>query len=152
MGLRGPAPKPTAIRVLEGNPSHRPLNKREPQPPGGPPRCPAWLDKTGRTEWRRVVKILGPLRLATEADRISLALYCDAYSQYLATRRTLKAEGMSYRLESGYVQQRPEVSIYHKLQAILRNWCHEFGMTPSARGRMAAPAETFEDELDALLG
>lgn len=32
MGLRGPPPKPTALRVLEGNPGKLPLNRHEPQP------------------------------------------------------------------------------------------------------------------------
>jgi len=31
--MRGPPPKPTYLRILEGNPSKRPLNRNEPQPP-----------------------------------------------------------------------------------------------------------------------
>ena len=40
MGLREPAPIPTAIRIMEGNPGKRPLNGREPQPAAVEPRCP----------------------------------------------------------------------------------------------------------------
>ncbi|MEQ8198694.1 MAG: phage terminase small subunit P27 family, partial [Clostridiaceae bacterium] len=32
MAQRGRKPKPTAIKVLEGNPGKRPLNKNEPKP------------------------------------------------------------------------------------------------------------------------
>ncbi len=37
MGQRGPAPKPTALRILEGNPGKRPLNASEPRPRAGRP-------------------------------------------------------------------------------------------------------------------
>ena len=33
MATRGRKPKPTALKVLEGNPGKRPLNDREPVPP-----------------------------------------------------------------------------------------------------------------------
>ena len=33
MGRRGPAPKPTAIKILEGNPGKQKLNHNEPKPP-----------------------------------------------------------------------------------------------------------------------
>lgn len=151
MGLRGPRPKPTVIRLLEGNPSCRPINKREPHPPGGAPRCPAWLDQVGRSEWRRIMPVLDRMGLLTVVDRTALAFYCDAYSQFLAARKTLKAEGMSYKTESGYIVQRPEVSIYHRLHQIVRNWTHEFGLTPSARGRMTAGEVEERDDLEALL-
>ncbi|HZK10243.1 MAG TPA: phage terminase small subunit P27 family, partial [Clostridia bacterium] len=38
MATRGRKPKPTALKVLEGNPGKRPLNKNEPQPERKAPR------------------------------------------------------------------------------------------------------------------
>lgn len=35
MAARGRKPKPTALKVLEGNPGKRPLNDHEPIPPKG---------------------------------------------------------------------------------------------------------------------
>lgn len=149
MGLRGPTPKPTAIRILEGNPSRRPIRNNEPKPEQVTPICPSWLDKDGRAEWHRVVPQLEKMGVLAKIDRGALALYCDAWSQFLAVRVMLQSEGMTYSLANGYVQQRPEVSVYHKLQAILKSWTHEFGLTPSARGRMtvgdkAEDADPFE--------
>ena len=54
MGRRGPPPKPTRIRLLQGNPSKRPINKREPKPPDGSPRCPAWLSPEAKRTWAPV--------------------------------------------------------------------------------------------------
>ena len=42
MAQRGRKPKPTAMKVLEGNPGKRSLNTTEPQPPKRAPRCPNW--------------------------------------------------------------------------------------------------------------
>ena len=40
MATRGRKPKPTALKVLEGNPGKRPLNDREPVPPKGRAQMP----------------------------------------------------------------------------------------------------------------
>jgi hypothetical protein len=47
MPLRGRRPKPTAIRVLEGNPGKRAINRREPIPTGSP-EPPAFLKGAAR--------------------------------------------------------------------------------------------------------
>ena len=58
MGRRGPPPKPTHIRLLEGNPSKRPINRREPQPEKGAPPCPRWLTAEARVAWKRITALL----------------------------------------------------------------------------------------------
>ena len=44
MATRGRKPKPTALKVLEGNPGKRPLNENEPKPERKAPECPSWLE------------------------------------------------------------------------------------------------------------
>ena len=51
MAQRGRKPKPTAIKVLEGNPGKRALNEMEPQPEKKAPKCPVWLDKEAKKEY-----------------------------------------------------------------------------------------------------
>jgi phage terminase small subunit len=80
MGERGPAPKPTALVLLEGNPGKRPINHAEPKPRLKTPCCPEHLDAEAKTEWKRLVRILRHMKLLTEADYISLANLCQAYS------------------------------------------------------------------------
>lgn len=38
--MRGRKPKPTHLKLLEGNPGHRPINGAEPKPNPGLPTCP----------------------------------------------------------------------------------------------------------------
>ena len=54
MATRGRKPKPTAIKVLEGNPGKRPLNKFEPAPEKKAPPCPEWLNGEAKAEWERL--------------------------------------------------------------------------------------------------
>ena len=47
MAQRGRKPKPTAVKVLEGNPGKRSLNTAEPKKA---PRCPSWLEDEAKKE------------------------------------------------------------------------------------------------------
>ena len=58
MAQRGRKPKPTAVKVLEGNPGKRSLNTGEPKPEKKAPRCPAWLEDEAKKEWKRMAKQL----------------------------------------------------------------------------------------------
>lgn len=78
MGKRGPSPKPTPIRVLEGNPSRRPINENEPKPTDGTPPMPPHLDRRARVVWRQIAPELSRLGLLTVVDGEALASYCTA--------------------------------------------------------------------------
>lgn len=79
----GRPPKPTHLKVLEGNPGKRAINKNEPKPQAKAPSCPAHLDKEAKAEWRRISKQLLQLGLLTEVDRAALAAYCQAWSRWV---------------------------------------------------------------------
>lgn len=50
--MRRRKPKPTALKVIEGNPRKRPLNQREPKPVLSIPTCPAHLSPKGAAHLR----------------------------------------------------------------------------------------------------
>jgi len=54
----GNRPKPTALKLLQGNPGRRPINKAEPKPKRGIPAMPKWLDAfpVAVEEWKRESK------------------------------------------------------------------------------------------------
>ena len=57
MAMAGRKPKPTALKVLEGDrgKGRRPLNEHEPVPPKGGVKCPSWLlpeAKRNGSGWR----------------------------------------------------------------------------------------------------
>lgn len=74
--MSGPPRKPTRLRILEGNPSKRPLPNNEPQPDPTMPECPDWLMADAKEEWHRVAPELHRIGLLTIVDQTALAGYC----------------------------------------------------------------------------
>ncbi|MBI3357922.1 MAG: P27 family phage terminase small subunit [Nitrospirae bacterium] len=78
---RGRKPKPTALKVLQGNPGKRKLNTDEPEYAIGAPDKPDWLDQYASAEWDRLSAVMLEGRLLTKADWGILLSTCLAYSQ-----------------------------------------------------------------------
>ena len=136
MGLRGPAPTPTALRVLEGNPSKRPLNRQEPQPRARAPKCPDHLDDGAKKEWKRLLPILRRMRLVTEADGIALGNLCQSYSTMAQAQAKLNRTGLLYGKEGQPIRASPLLRIIHECSDRINILCREFGLTPAARSRL----------------
>jgi len=142
MGKRGPRPTPTALRVLQGNPSKRPLNPREPRPPKGAPEAPPHLDAEGRAEWDRVVGLLERSGLMTQIDRAALAGYCHAWSRWLEAEAKLKEFGSVLKApKTGFPMLSPYWTIANTALKQIRDFAAEFGMSPASRSRLYAEAE-----------
>ena len=88
MGARGPAPKATNMRILEGNPSRRPLNDDEPQPEPGAT-CPLWVTDGARQVWQEVAPVLINCGILTQADQVMFAAWCDAVANYKAVSKEI---------------------------------------------------------------
>ena len=93
MAVRGRKPKPTALKVLEGNPGHRPLNKKEPMPKGRLPRCPDWLEDDAKKEWKRLGKVLAEMGMLTHLDMMAFAGYCQAYARWKGAEEFITQHG-----------------------------------------------------------
>jgi P27 family predicted phage terminase small subunit len=147
----GRPPKPTRLKSLAGNPGKRRLNKREPRPPAAVPRCPAWLPKTAKTEWRRVVGILQPLGLLTHADLAPLVAYCTAWAELQEATKLLHKEGRVCSTQSGYQVPHPAVAMQRSAWAAVRQLSALFGFDPSSRARLQMPEPEKEDPFEAFL-
>ena len=138
MAQRGRKPKPTAVKVLEGNPGKRQLNELEPKPEKKAPKCPVWLDKEAKKEWRRISKQLEELGILTEVDMAAFAGYCKAYSRWKEAEEFISKHGTIVKTPSGYWQQVPQVSIAQTYLKIMIKFCEQFGLTPSSWSRIVA--------------
>jgi phage terminase small subunit len=78
MGIRGPKPKPTHLKLVLGNPGDRPLPEGEPDP-GGKPAKPHWLKGRPAELWDEV---LGFAFWLTQADSYKLAAWCDRQAEF----------------------------------------------------------------------
>mgnify|MGYP001583784068 CR=1 FL=1 len=145
MGGKGPKPKPTILKIMEGNPGKRRLNRAEPKPAPGRPDPPRELGVDGLAEWNRIVPELEALKLLTLIDRAALVGYCAAFEAWTAAKRRLNRDGRFYKRD-GVIRRHPAaISEREALNTMLR-YLAEFGMSPSSRSRVQSGAnEQFTD-------
>ena len=146
MGRRGPPPKPTALKLLNGNAGKKPLNTREPQPTIGTPHCPEWLSDEARKVWKRLVPQLRAMKVLTLIDADALAGYCHTYTRWRDVEEFLTKHGLVYpiRGDNGAVkcfQQFPQVAIARHLLLAMRAFQNDFGLSPAARARILIAGE-----------
>jgi len=151
--MANPRPKPTALKILEGNPGKRPLNKREPKPELALIPCPEYLkkDKIAYAEWNRIVPELYKLGLLTTVDRAALELYCSQYSVYRRAMETLNVEGLISKNARKGDKANPAALIAREAAKVIRSIAIEFGLTPSSRCKIQVPGQDIDDEMERLL-
>ena len=157
MGRRGPPPKPTALRLLQGNPGRRPINPREPEPRKSVPRCPSWLDEEAKECWKRLVPELKRMGVLSCVDADALAAYCDSWSRWKRAVLFLQKNGDVYTVKDGagkvkYIQQLPQVAIARNLLIALNRYQQEFGLTPASRSRLVVADDNPSNGIAEFLG
>ncbi len=135
--MRGRKPKPTALRLVEGNPGKRPINTREPRPAHSLPTCPAHLSPTGKAEWKRLAQEMHRLGIISQLDRAALAAYCQAYGRWVEAERKLKETPTLIKLPSGYIQPSPWLGIANKQLELMHKFSGELGLSPVSRSRVS---------------
>ena len=146
MATRGRKPKPTALKVLEGNPGKRPLNELEPKPKKQAPSCPSWLEPEAKKEWRRMAKTLESIGILTEIDKAAFAGYCQAYARWKEAEEFLTKHGTIFKTPSGYIQQVPQVSIAQTYLKVMKDFASQFGLTPASRTRIQVATDNSESD------
>ncbi len=134
--MRGRRPTPTELKLVTGNPGHRPLNPREPKPANSLPTCSAHISPTAKAEWKRLAGEMHRLGIVSQLDRAALAAYCQAYGRWVEAERKLKETPILIRLPSGYIQQSPWLGIAHKSQEMMHKFAGELGLSPVSRSRV----------------
>ena len=132
--MQGRKPKPTALKILQGNPGRRPLNAAEPKFPALESDCPEHLGPIAAKEWARIRELF--TNIFTEADRAALSAYCVCYGRWVEAEDHVRATGMMVKSPSGYPMQNPWLSIANKAFQQMNKMMPEFGMTPSSRSRV----------------
>lgn len=141
MGQRGPAPKPTALKILAGNPGHRPINAAEPQPDRSMPACPKWLTAEAKAEWRRVAKRLHDAGVLTSVDRAVLAVYCQAWARWVEAEQMIDLHGQTTTNDKGVAYLSPWLTAAISARKDVAGFAAQLGMTPSSRSRLIGFAD-----------
>lgn len=130
--MAGRPPKPTALRILQGNAGKRPLPKNEPTS-RRPAECPSTCQGRAREMWKKWAPIYAEMGCLREADTLAFA----AWMQIEADMATLREAGQP-------------VGVTIRKQAL--NYAVQFGATPSARVRVHVEPRKPESKLEKYRG
>jgi P27 family predicted phage terminase small subunit len=141
---RGRPPKPTALKLLTGNPGKRPINKAEPAPVAAALDAPEWLDPMGCAFWERYAPQLIAFGLLTELDVPEFAAACQQESLYQRLMATILRAPMGKRAQS--LARRADAALANRDRILAR-----FGFDPASRSKLSVKAPEPEDEFEALM-
>lgn len=134
--VKGRKPKPTHLKVLQGNPGRRPLPADEPKLASCFPDPPSHLSEAARQHWAEVGGMLHEAGILTALDADALAAYCELHARWVEANEKIREYGLVIKSPSGAPVQSP----YFKISAItfdaMKALLVEFGMTPSSRARV----------------
>lgn len=134
----GRKPKPTKLKLLQGNPGGRPLNPAEPvaQVPAKIPAPPAALSPNAKKHWKACMVHLHAARVYTVMDELAMIMFSEAFAEWVEARKKLEREGSVVYSPNGYPQVSPYVTISNKAWDKMYKMLTEFGMTPASRTKV----------------
>ena len=149
MNKRGPKPKPTALRVLEGNPGRREINADEPtcDMPAEKPSAVA-MDALASAEFDRVMAAM-PAGIYTALDATTLAQHALAWSMLVKAQKSIDEDGVlieseKYDKEGNLVAVfkviNPATKIWKAAAATLIQTSDRLGLSPGVRSRLKVPS------------
>lgn len=144
----GRRPKPTALKVLQGNPGKRHLNLNEPVPVG-PVEKPIGLSTLAAAVWDEIAPVCVAMGTLTSADVQAFARLCELEVTARGASKQKDEPGFSLFLlttmvdsagnEHVNVKIHPAIKLEGETSVKLRPYYDYFGMTPSGRARISVP-------------
>lgn len=110
------------------------------------PVCPRWLEKEARAEWKRMTQWLARKGLISQADRGALALYCEAWGEFVRLRGLVRAQGDTVHGSTGSVVLNPLVRLKEDAAQRFIRLASQFGCTPAARARLQTVEQPQENQ------
>lgn len=140
MGLRGPKPTPSAIKVARGTWRADRAAPHEPTV-SGKPTCPNWLQPEAKKEYRRLVRLLSGMGVVGSVDGNALARYATTWMRWRQAVQMIEKGGemMIVRGDDGKptgVKPSPYIYLARSLAEQLDKLEAAFGLNPSARSRI----------------
>jgi P27 family predicted phage terminase small subunit len=135
--MPGPKPKPTGLKVLEGNRGHQKLPKHEPKPRPITPDPPPYLGAVARRRWDELIPELELSGVITVVDGDVLGCYCAAYQDVCELSADVAEHGKTYEVGTNGAQStRPEAVLLQKAKDDLRRFGAELGIGAASRTKV----------------
>lgn len=133
-------PKPTHLKLVEGNKGKRALNNFEPDPDYlNDLRAPGYLPEAAAVIWNEIAPKLRKAKLLTELDVDAVAQLCVAIAQYRHATEKLDFNFVSHGKNGAHLNQLmvAQSMAFKQANAIMQ----QFGMTPAARSRVVVNSQ-----------
>lgn len=138
----GRKPKPSALKLIDGNPGNRPISEHEPKPAKlYHPEPPDSFTDLEKAKWREITDKLARCRVLTELDLDALEIYCREWVNLQEAISDINQRGKLLQMPTGGVMWNPSWAQYKHSQSVCRSIMAEFGMTPSTRTGIVASAD-----------
>jgi P27 family predicted phage terminase small subunit len=134
MGKRGPAPKPTALRVLHGVRPDR-INDHEPIPGEGEVTAPEELSDEARALWDQLAPGLIRVGVLTTWDVPAFVIVCEALARYRAATKLVNGSALLVQGPNGLVKN-PALMVQREAEMTFAQYGARFGLTPSDRSQL----------------
>jgi P27 family predicted phage terminase small subunit len=150
--MPGPPKKPTALKLLEGNPGKQKLNAHEPKPPVKLPAVPKHLSADAKRLWRRIGPRFAAMGVVAEADELAFAILCESYAAWCHLIDKAREHGPIVKM-NGQMVPNPYLTRADREAEKTRKLLAEFGGSPAARARLTVDGQpsTPADEVESFL-
>jgi P27 family predicted phage terminase small subunit len=133
---KGRRPRPTALKLLQGERQSR-IVEDPPEAQQGAPAAPDALDEQARAAYRMLVGLLEPSGILTQLDGLALAAFAQVVVEHERASALVNQVGPLIRDEHGLPRTNPAYRIRRDTGRDILRWAMEFGMTPAARSQIS---------------
>lgn len=142
--MRGRKPTPPHLKVVRGNPGHRPPQKPF-GAPGEPPSAPDGMSKEALAIWKETIPELHKLGVVARVDRNQLCAYCVIVARHRDAQKKVDEMGAVYETDGKagpMLRVNPWVKVAQDCEKQMRAYAAEWGMTGAARARLGDPRQS----------
>ncbi len=139
---KGRKPKPTALKILQGNAGKRKLNHNEPnfsdvvdiEPPD-------WLDDLAVQMWQTIMPELLANKILTVADIHNVEAFCMAYARWRQAENEITRLGVLIMDDNGRYSKNPAFTVVNEAKKQMATFGGLLGLDPSSRTRLTGSAQ-----------
>lgn len=130
--------KPTALKMLQGNPGKRKLNKEgpAPEPLTEVPAVPGWLGEWGAEAWEMAAPWLTKTGIMTRTDTHNLAAFCAAYQRWRDAESEVTTRGVTVTDKKGVLKKNPACTVINESLRQMATFGSALGLDPASRARL----------------
>lgn len=144
--MRGRKPKPTHLKVIDGNAGRRPLNPDEPQPQGSLGDPPEWMPAMQQRIWRDAIAS-APEGMLKRLDSSVFTVWVVACATHQDSAEKVARFGTVVKSPVlGQPIQSPYVGIMNRQAQLMLKAAAEMGFSPTSRSRVKVEKSPAADD------